>query len=1331
MFKQLGKLLTGDPDQRDMDRYTEKVVEINALEAQLEQLTDEELAGKTAEFKQRLAAGETLDDLLVEAFAVVREVSVRKLGMRHFDIQMIGGMVLHEGRIAEMRTGEGKTLVATLPLYLNALVGKGVHLITVNDYLARRDARWMGPIFHFLGMSVGILQSASRTESGRKGFLYNPEREAAQEDIHQMEIVARSESYAADITYGTNNEFGFDYLRDNMARTLEARSQRGHNYALLDEVDNILIDEARTPLIISGPSHEEPETYQQMAKVVRQMRPEDYEISEKDRTVVLNDIGISHVEELLGMPLRDPDRPEDISPEQARMLGYLEQALRAEFLFKRNKDYVAQGGKVIIVDEFTGRLMPGRRWSDGLHQAVEAKEGVKVGRENVTYATITLQNYFRMYTKLAGMTGTAVTESEEFNKIYEVDVFALPTNLEYVASLEGTDLEAVEYKEENLRFVKYIRPGDPEEKPIFWKRKDYPDVVFRTEEAKLRAIVLEILRRHVYGQPLLVGTTSVELSELLSSRLRADALQKLANIMILRREYMHQNDIEETGLRINELLPLYAPLDQLPASELRTFARSLGLSLNPAKPENLQRLGEVLDLGSGYHERIAAVLKSGIRHNVLNAKRHTEESQIIAGAGEVGAVTIATNMAGRGVDIKLGGELAEEVLGAVNRVLRRIGVENPTRLSVEERLAALENADDEAVGIYGPEIELFRQYIDNEKLVREVGGLHVIGSERHDARRIDNQLRGRAARQGDPGSSQFYLSMQDELMRLFGGEQVGTLMQRLNIDDALPVAHNIVDRRIEQAQTRVEGANFDTRKHLLEYDDVLNQQREVFYSQRNRVFTKGDLSEDIASMVVFEIERRVNLAAMDPDGPWKLLAWLEEIQPTLSLESDKPYPSFMLQLLLEKMEADSGAELKESFNSIVEDALQSHYDHLAESTRNQFDTALDRLKDQVSQRVELAETAMDGILLEAEESGNMPRVDDLLSVVEQTAGLRLQMDEKSRDAVQQDPDKIRRMLPQFVEASLGLRIWAGMIRTIEARLGESLNLDKKLKSPIDWNQASDDLNEAFESAWNRRADRIRSDVERDLNRDLKSQEVTDALKLRLLVQLSYGQRMVFDRKTHQRQSVRVGRFSYAFTAARLIEGLEPEELSRRILDHLQGAQAYIEQTVGESETIRLGTQSLKELNQPLQDAIRERVGKEDFEKAAQSESLLAMPEAELESIREALGGHLMMEFYRRQFLSTADRAWVDYLTQMEALRTSIGLEAYGQRDPLVQYKSRAFDMFQQLLDEIRSGMVSRMYRVRLAARGTGTASRVNVGADQKAAASRSKSSGKKRRRRRR
>jgi len=484
MLKSFTRLIGGDPIRRQLESYAPSVEAINALEPEMRRMSDEALRAKTDEFRNRMASGETLDELLHETFAVVREVAVRTIGLRHFDVQLIGAILLHEGKIVEMRTGEGKTLVATMPMYLNALEGRGVHLVTVNDYLARRDARWMGPIFNFLGLSVGVLQEASRTEHGRKAFLYDPQKSSVQEDIHQLVMVDRREAYAADVTYGTNNEFGFDYLRDNMARSLDMRSQRGHHYAILDEVDNILIDEARTPLIISGPSHEDPERYMQMAQVVKQLKAEDFEVSERDRSVALTEIGEDHVERILNMPLRDPDRPEDITLEQARILGHLEQALRAEHLFKRNKEYVVQGKRVIIVDQFTGRMMPGRRWSDGLHQAVEAKEGVPVRQENVTYATITLQNYFRKYTKLSGMTGTAVTEAEEFNKIYDVDVLPLPTNLEYIAMQEDSDLQEAEFQENGNKFTYYARPDDPEQNPVFWRRKDYLDVVYRSEEAK-------------------------------------------------------------------------------------------------------------------------------------------------------------------------------------------------------------------------------------------------------------------------------------------------------------------------------------------------------------------------------------------------------------------------------------------------------------------------------------------------------------------------------------------------------------------------------------------------------------------------------------------------------------------------------------------------------------------------------------------------------------------------------------------------------------------------------------------------------------------------------
>jgi preprotein translocase subunit SecA len=1331
MLKGLTRLLSGDPVKKVLDEYQDEVEQINALESELKALSNEQLKAKTAEFKQRLAAGETLDELLIETFAVVREVAVRTIGLRHFDVQLIGGVMLHEGKIIEMKTGEGKTLVATMPIYLNALEGKGVHLVTVNDYLARRDARWMGPIFHFLGMSVGVLQEAARTEHGRKAFLYDPEFESVQEDAHNLQMVDRSLAYAADITYGTNNEFGFDYLRDNMARSLDRRVQRGHHYAILDEVDNILIDEARTPLIISGPSHEDPDTYIQMAKVVKQLNPEDFEANEKDRTVALTEIGEDHVEQLLNTPLRDPDRPEDITPEQARLLGHLEQALRAEYLFKRNKDYVVQSGKVIIVDQFTGRMMPGRRWSDGLHQAVEAKEGVKVRQENVTYATITLQNYFRMYNKLSGMTGTAVTESEEFDKIYDVDVSPLPTNLEYLAMKPDTDLIEVDYQEDGNDFAYYGRTDD-QETPVFWRRKDYPDEVYRTFEAKLRAVTLEILRRHLMGQPLLVGTTSVDLSELISSRLRADALQTLANILVIRDAYMEANNIPDDGMRVEALQPLYQPLDvQKPALQ-RRFARDLEIALNPTREENLTRLLRILDLDASYSGRLESVLKSGISHNVLNAKKHDEESQIIADAGSLGAVTIATNMAGRGVDIKLGGEIAEEIIAAVNRVLRRTGIEDPETLSLEERLDALEKADEDAIGIYKAEVRQLKQFMEDARKVREVGGLHVLGSERHEARRIDNQLRGRAARQGDPGSSQFFLSLEDELMRLFGGSQVSGLMERLNIDEMVPIAHGLVNRTIESSQQRVEGANFDTRKHLLEYDDVLNQQREVFYSQRNRVFAKEDMGEDLDSMVQTEIEGHVELAMNDREGPWKLLAWLEEIQPTIGIDWQEPYPSYMLSLILDELtDYEEASALKEKLLEIAEESLDLNKEHLIKSVDEQFTRSLERLDDQVRQRVDSAQMAVEAAIMEAEDMERDVDPRQLVQLVEQAAGLRIQMDSEGEQRIKDDPYAFMDSMPDLIEASMGLRIWIGLIQAVERRLGEPLGLEPKLIRSVDWDQAESELYQAINKAWDIRTKGILTDIRTDLNNALRREnEVDYAVKIRMLIQMSYGQRSYFDKKTHQRQAVLVARLSYPFYAAKFIEDSDLQELGEDIFDHLKGAQEVLESALGEAEFANLSGTLLDQIEEPIQALLRDELGEAQYEQLINEGTLASFPDEAKGAIMEALGGRAMTRAYRELFLSVADRLWVDYLTQMEALRTSIGLEAYGQRDPLVQYKSRAFDLFSDLLVAIRAGMVSRMFRLRVAG-GRQTASTPPTPAQAKPAAAASGGNSRKRRRRRR
>lgn len=703
MFKLLTNLL--DDNAKEIKRLRRTVTAINELEPSVEALSDSALAAKTVEFKERLGRGALLDDLLPEAFAVVRETAKRVLGMRHFDVQLMGGTVLHQGRIAEMRTGEGKTLVATLPAYLNALTGRGVHIVTVNDYLARRDAEWMGQIYRFLGLSVGML-------------------------VHGLDWSTKKSVYQADITYGTNNEFGFDYLRDNMALGPEEVVQRELHYAIVDEVDSILIDEARTPLIISGSSNKPTNLYYTFARLVPRLKTgEDYTVDEKAHTVAVTEAGVAKVEKLL--------KVQNLSDEKnIELMHHLRQALKAYALMKRDRDYVVKDGQVIIVDEFTGRLMFGRRYSDGLHQAIEAKEGVKIERESQTLATITFQNYFRMYEKLAGMTGTAATEEEEFRKIYGIDVVVIPTH-----------------------------------KPMI--REDLADAVFKTERGKFSVLVEEIARRHETGQPVLVGTISIEKSEIISDMLK----------------------------------------------------------------------------------------KRGIPHNVLNAKHHEKEAEIVAQAGRLGAVTIATNMAGRGTDILLGGNpvfLAKEEM-------RRQGY--PAAVIAE----ATEYGEPSS-----PEVAEARRFFretlarmtkiteaEREKVVA-LGGLHIIGTERHESRRIDNQLRGRCGRQGDPGSTQFFSSLEDDLLRLFGGETISNLATRLGLDEDVPIEHGIVTRSLETAQKRVENRNFSVRKHVLEYDDVMNQQREVIYGQRRRVLMGENLRDIIAGMIEEVVSRAV--ATYCPDG---------------------------------------------------------------------------------------------------------------------------------------------------------------------------------------------------------------------------------------------------------------------------------------------------------------------------------------------------------------------------------------------------------------------------------------------------------------------------------
>ena len=670
-------------EKKELKRLRSIVEKVNSLEESVRDLSNEELARKTTEFKSRLKNGETLDDILVEAFAVVREIARRTVGMRHFDVQIMGGVVLHEGKIAEMKTGEGKTLVATLPIYLNGLTGKGVHLVTVNDYLAKRDALWMGPIYRFLGLTVGVIQHES-------SFLVDWD----DKEKFSVKLVpcSRKEAYLADVTYGTNNEFGFDYLRDNMAVSLEQIVQRELNYAIVDEVDSILIDEARTPLIISGPSEKSTSIYYKCARIAKQLKRDvDFTADDKEKTVALTEEGVKKVEKLLGVKNL-------YASENVELVSHIIQAIRALVHFKNEVDYIVKDGEVIIVDEFTGRLMYGRRYSDGLHQAIEAKENLKVRAESQTLATITFQNYFKMYKKLAGMTGTAKTEEQEFIEIYNLPVVVIPTN-----------------------------------KPVI--RKDYPDVIYATEKAKFKKIVEEIKECYKRGQPVLVGTRSIEKSERLSKMLK----------------------------------------------------------------------------------------REGIPHQVLNAKYHEKEAEIIKKAGQKGMVTIATNMAGRGVDIVLG------------------------------------------------------------EGVKELGGLHIIGTERHESRRIDNQLRGRAGRQGDPGSSRFYLSLEDEILRLFGGNSIKRIMSMLKMDEDTPLEHPMLTRAIENAQKKVEAYHFEIRKNLLEYDNVLNKHREVIYKERRKILEKANLRDEFLEFLekmvtdIVEVHLSKSLEELDYEGLSKSFAELTGI----------------------------------------------------------------------------------------------------------------------------------------------------------------------------------------------------------------------------------------------------------------------------------------------------------------------------------------------------------------------------------------------------------------------------------------------------------------------
>ena len=1295
MLKNFVKFFGGDPNKKVIEQLSEVVRQINGLESQFEALTDEQLHAKSDEFRARVreslgnmegfpeeeqfaAEQEALNEILPEAFAAVREASKRTLGQRHYDVQLIGGVVLHRGSIAEMRTGEGKTLVATLPIYLNALLGRGVHLITVNDYLARRDARWMAPILQTLGLSVGVLQMAAVTENGKKAFLVDFERESPHEDQQYLRMVDRVEAYAADVTYGTNSEFGFDYLRDNMTMSLDDRVQRGHHFAIVDEVDNVLIDEARTPLIISGPSSGNLEWYSKMAQVMKNLKPEDYEVNEKDRNVSITEIGLAHVEQILGQPLMDPDRPEDVTPEQARLRGYLEQALRAQFLFHRNKEYLVQAGKVVIVDDFTGRLMPGRRWSDGLHQAVEAKEGVKVEPENVTYATITLQNYFRMYKKLAGMTGTALTEAEEFSKIYKLEVVPIPPNLEYQAFGKEAPLSEIHAKdEEGYSYSYFAKRDDAEKSPLFFRRKDYPDVIYRTVESKLRSLVTEIVREHVRGRPLLIGTTSVEASERLSLRLKAEPVRRLLQIALVRHLWLEANNREEDGRLIPELAQFNAPLEGISPDALRKFIQPFGTTtIGIEDPSNLPIVLDILRLEERDVERLKKVLQGGVPHQVLNARKHTEESQIIANAGAFGSVTIATNMAGRGVDIKLGGELAEEVITAVNRVLGKNGYEDPFDMIHEERRAALKQIDPSNYGIYAAEVRLFLGYFDDMERVKELGGLHVIGSERHEARRIDNQLRGRAARQGDPGSSRFYLSLEDDLMRLFGGDRVNNMMQSLKVDDSLPLEVRLVGNIIESSQHRVEGSNFDVRKHLLEYDDVLNKQRGQIYGQRDRVFVKEDLSEDVRIMLEDEVKLRVQTGLADEEGPWKLIAWLEQVQPAF-MTGERLFPSFGLSLLLKELSKTD--DVRRSTFDLVTRTIEAENAHHLRAIETLIDRTEESFETQLASRMDSLDAYFDG-LRDMEET---PRPQKMLEEINALVGMQIRMNGEQLRLLDEDPPEAKELIANTLKGQLTAVYASRLIASAANRVGESLGEKFEVKG---WDETADMILEAARTVLERRREFLvgeNGQVERDIH-NLMPSTLNDTTKLQLLISLSQGARTTFNQKTHRQERQVFNRFNYIFLMAQLLDGVEAEDLTEDILKHLEEAEEALVSAIGQSEYARISSNATRLAD--FGEAAKRAFGEERLD-----ETTAGLGESDRETLVASLGRYVLNESHRRLILGATSELWVDYLTRIEALRVSIGLEAYAQRDPLVQYKAKASEMFAQLVEDIRGLVISRAF----------------------------------------
>jgi len=1380
MLKNLYTKLAGDPSEKQVQRYRKIVVEqINPRERDLQKLSDAQLRAKTDEFRAHLNGAlasarnqvaelqtrqttatdaderraiddqlkaaqkklveqerATLDEILPDAFACVRAASVRTIGLRHFDVQFIGGMTLHEGKIAEMKTGEGKTLVATSPLYLNALLGRGAHLVTVNDYLARYHTQLMGPVYHALGLSVAVIQQGDGS-----ALIYDPTYKAQTAEMNYLRACPRQDAYRADITYGTNSEFGFDYLRDNMAWRLEDRVQRELYYAIVDEVDNILIDEARTPLIISGPAGEASDEYYRLAEIVRKLAPDDFTIDQRTRGITLTEAGYDRVEELLNVRLTNPDRPEEVDPQQLKTMHHLEAALKAEYLFKRDKDYIVRKGQVIIVDEFTGRLMAGRRWSDGLHQAVEAKERLQIQQESVTYATVTLQNYFRLYHRLAGMTGTAKTEEDEFQKVYNLDVVVIPTN-----------------------------------KPMI--RADQADLIYRNEEAKWRAVAVELAQLYARGQPTLVGTAAVEASERLSKRLSAMKLQLYARARLLQNAIEEDDELSDKQRatlkailartlddvpenyeeilaqrlfhefdvrRVNEtarkfkvdvrelarlktrargkdkaanlsdkdqkeldaigkreidfavrLLDLGLRLDGADAlceeiatrpddlaktaskfnldfesasqvyQELRlardemlnvnralidalgdvdavrdefrvrandldaiikrlalreqdvaALAKKLDANVDPLAVENLATLRDLFEVDSA---QLADVLRAGIPHQVLNAKEHEREAHIIARAGEPHSITVATNMAGRGVDIKLGGELAEETLAEVGRVLHREGVD-PYNLTFDQIADALAKISPEKYALDAEPVQRFQKYILDRARVRELGGLRIVGTERHEARRIDNQLRGRSGRQGDAGASRFYVSLEDEIMRRMGGK---SLMDRVWTED-IPLEHDWVTKSLEQAQVKMESYNFDIRKHLLDYDDVLNKQREIIYGQRYRILTKADLRDDLRDWFEEEINRIMaeTLKGDANDAP-RLLAHLDSLLPGFYLNENEFWSPFSLDLVARDLQGASAEKILDAAQA----ALEAHRDYITDTiVPESVETFQQSYKTGWDETEDLVKNTLATIQEEAREQNRALDARAIAQALNQATGLAIEL------RVERGVELTQRDIIDAVHRAFDARTVEQITRRVGKRIGQAVEFRRKPDGALNFDAVRDDLAATLDEQYTKQAEKLLDEMERELNERVKSADDARGTRLAfVLFNLAHTRTAAFDSRTHRRFEVLVPRFAWTYLAAQKLDVENRDALRDQVV-------AYWNKSLAQIEMVRGGAATFNDL------------------------------------LRELM-------------LSVVTNLWVDYLTAIEQLREGIGLQAYGQRNPLVEYQRSAAEMFKDLYARIRSQVVT-------------------------------------------